>query len=177
MAQPHFSRQLVRQKLAELLREPLERVANETRLRKLGRYETRVARELLKGFGLSLTEEQLRSLERVRDLLEAVESAPAVAREASAAVRQVAVDSPLVQLLTGTDQKAPVAERPAPPPAPSGTYVSAVAYEEARIHAAAVSCSDGRLATTRTSSCTRASPSRATTASRVRAVRWPWPDA
>ena len=76
MAPEQFQRRAVRQKLAELLREPLERVDNETRLRKLGRYDIAVARELLKVFGLTLSDERLRALERVKDLLEARKRGP-----------------------------------------------------------------------------------------------------
>src|SRR5262245_32447850 len=76
MVSEQFQRRAVRQKLAELLREPLERLDNETRLRKLGRYDIGVARDLLRVFGLVISDDRLRTLERVKDLLEAVEGAP-----------------------------------------------------------------------------------------------------
>ena len=128
MSPEAFQRRAVRQKLAELLREPLDRLANETRLTRLARWDPAVARELLRVFGLRLSDEQLQSLERVRDLLEAVESAgrdPA-ARLASTAETAASV---LESLL----------------PAPRGTYASPLPYEDARIGAAALYCSDGRL--------------------------------
>lgn len=140
MSPEAFQRRAVRQKLAELLREPLDRLANETRLTRLARWDPAVARELLRVFGLRLSDEQLQSLERVRDLLEAVESAgrdPA-ARLASTAETAASV---LESLLPAP---APPAVAPAPP-APRGTYASPLAYEEARIGAAALYCSDGRL--------------------------------
>ncbi len=136
-----FQRRAVRQKLAELLREPLERIANETRLRKLGRYDSEVARELLRVFGLTLSDEQLRSLERVKDLLAAVENAPRL-RE-SRPVRPERESEP-----APPPPEAPEApDVPDVPPAPpSGTYESGLPYEEQRIGAVAVCCSDGRLA-------------------------------
>jgi hypothetical protein len=135
MAQELFQRRAVRQKLAELLREPLERVDNETHLRKLGRYDIAVGRELLKVFGLELSDDRLRALERVKDLLEAAESAG----------RSRAALKP-----NSTGEANPAASRidalpVTPPPAPPGTFESTLAYDPARIHAAAVYCSDGRV--------------------------------
>lgn len=138
-----FQRRAVRQKLSELLREPLDRLANETRLSRLARWDPDVARELLRVFGLRLTEEQLGSLERVRDLLEAVESAgrdPA-ARSASPAAASASVLEGLLSASPAGSAAAPAAA----PPAPAGTYESSLPYEEARIGAAAVYCSDGRV--------------------------------
>lgn len=137
-----FQRRAVRQKLAELLREPLDRLANETRLSRLARWDPEVARELLRVFGLKLNEEQLNSLERVRDLLEAVESAgraPA-ARASSPAAASASVLEGLLPASSGALALPAVA-----PPAPPGSYESSLTYEEARIGAAAVYCSDGRV--------------------------------
>jgi hypothetical protein len=141
-----FQRRAVRQKLSELLREPLDRLANETRLSRLARWHPDVARELLRVFGLRLTEEQLSSLERVRDLLEAVESAgrdPA-ARSASPPAASASVLEGLLSASPAGSAAAPAAPAAAPP-APAGTWESSLPYEEARIGAAAVYCSDGRV--------------------------------
>lgn len=134
----NFQRRAVRLKLAELLREPLERLANDTRLRKLGRYDVGVAQELLRVFGLELNEAQLRSLERVKDLLEAVESAP----RGRAATHRASPEAPL------PPAEAVAAEATAaapPPPPPPGTYECAALYSAARSGALVVHCSDGRL--------------------------------
>lgn len=141
MSPEAFQRRAVRQKLAELLREPLDRLANETRLTRLARWDPDVARELLRVFGLRLNEEQLQSLERVRDVLEAVESA---GRDHSARLSSPAAASASVLESLLAAGSAPEAAAP-PPPAPRGSFQSSLPYEEARSGAAALFCSDGRL--------------------------------
>jgi hypothetical protein len=152
-----YGRQVVRARLAELLHEPLERLANETHLRKLSRYDLRSARRLLNEFGLDLPEDQLHTIETVQQLLEAVESAPRLARVGSRVAGQKPGDTgPMPALRTNaldTLVRAPAAAgaMPAPPgaaalpPAPAGTFEPAIPYEAERIRAVAVHCGDGRL--------------------------------
>ncbi len=138
-----FQRRAVRQKLSELLREPLDRLANETRLSRLARWHPDVARELLRVFGLRLSEEQLSSLERVRDVLEAVESA---GRDpAAGAASPAAASASVLEGLLSASPRGDAGLAVAPTPAPPGSYESTLAYEEARIGAAALYCSDGRV--------------------------------
>lgn len=138
MTQTPFQRRAVRMKLAELLKEPLDRLANDTRLRKLGRYDTDVARELLRVFGLQVSEDKLQALERVKDLLEVAEGAGPLL---TAPPTPVPDEPSALESLVATS----VPRARAIPPAPAGTFVSSLAYDTARIGAAAVYCSDGRV--------------------------------
>jgi hypothetical protein len=126
---PSSQRRAVRARLAELLREPLELLANETPLRKLSRYNLRSARVFLNELGLDLPDDQLRRLETVQHLLEAVESAPRLARIGSPVAGREPGDSPPTVV----------------PPAPAGTYEPAIPYQAERIRAVALHCGDGRL--------------------------------
>lgn len=144
MATGGLDRHAARSKLAELLREPLARVAEDTRLHKLGRYDPEVARRLLRVFGVHVTDEQVQAFERVRDLLDALRAAPQ-------ASRQVRVESAPRPPALPPRERAPEPAPVEPPDAgfasspPPGTYESPSAYVEERIGAAAVYCSDGRM--------------------------------
>jgi hypothetical protein len=124
-------RQVVRKQLADVLGEPLERLANETRLRKLGRYRDELVRQLFAARGLEVPARGLQDIERVGQLLDAVLNARTA--------RGAAVPPPAVIVEEAKPEPAP------PPAAPEGTYTSATPYEEARVGAAALYCSDGRL--------------------------------
>src|SRR3954452_19293891 len=65
-------RQVVRKQLAEALGEPLERLSNDTRLRKLGRYTDAAARQIFAARGLQLPARGLQDIERVGHLLDAL---------------------------------------------------------------------------------------------------------
>lgn len=142
-------RHVVRQKLAELLREPIERVSPETRLRRLVRYDPSVARELLRRFGVDLPEERLRQIERVRDLLDEalgeVSPPQVVTPDGEPAPGRSIYDVVAPALAALVEPPPPPPAPAAVPPAPQGTFVSPTAYDVQRIGAAAVCCSDGRL--------------------------------
>jgi hypothetical protein len=147
-------RREIREKLAELLREPLANVASDIHLLSFDRYDPARIKELLRAFGVDLPPERLRSLETVQNLVDEValrvrarqrrergerDTASVVREEAGKAARPGA--------------NAEVAEKPQPEaaalavpgPAPPGSYEASSPYEEVRIHAAAVYCSDGRV--------------------------------
>jgi hypothetical protein len=127
----------IRERLAELLREPLDKVVDAVRLRALRGYDPERLRGLAETFGLKLSAERLRSHETVEQLIDDV-ALRLRARQRHERGRgrpraPVDVDS-------ASDLRA-APEIPGPP----GSFVSGTAYEDARIHAAAVYCSDGRV--------------------------------
>lgn len=144
-------RREIREKLAELLREPLERVESDIHLLSFERYDPARVRELLQAFGIELSPERVRSFETVQNLVDEValrvrarqrhergerDSLSAGRAEAAPEARPAADPGPPARPELA-------AERPSP--APAGSYESPTPYEEHRIHAAAIYCSDGRV--------------------------------
>jgi hypothetical protein len=146
-------RRIVREKLAELLKEPLERVSGNAQLRRFRRYHPQLVRELLKNLDLDVSAEELRSLERVQDLVNALANR-ASTRQRLAATRDDAASTADAVAPRGAgsgaresllDAPAAVAAPGEAPPAPPGAFSSPSPYKQERIGAAAVYCSDGRV--------------------------------
>ena len=133
--------------LAQLLRVPLERVGEETRLNWLGRYDPALALELLQRFGVQLPEDKLHKLERVRDLLDIVTATPAASPPQRPPAWQTAAQ---IAMEAARQARAATPAAEAPPPLPAlgpapERLVSPTPYDSARVPAAVLSCSDGRL--------------------------------